>query len=243
VNCAALPGELVESELFGHAKGAFSSSAGARKGLFRTADGGTLFLDEIGDLPLPAQAKLLRVLETGEVRAVGEDRPTKVDVRVIAATNRDLDRMIIGGTFRADLFHRVATGRITLPPLRERIEDVPELARAFAGDETVFTTRAMEHLMLHGWPGNVRELKNVVSQARARVDARDSVRIDAEDLLIGGRTAQPDAGPATEEQRIRAALAEHGGNVSHAAKALGMRRAGLYEAFKLYGIDPGAFRR
>ncbi len=243
VNCAALPGELVESELFGHARGAFSSSAGARKGLFRAADGGTLFLDEIGDLPLPAQAKLLRVLETGEVRSVGEDHPAKVDVRVIAATNRDLDRMIVDGPFRADLFHRIASGRIALPPLRSRREDVPALARSFVGPELRFTARAMERLMLHGWPGNVRELKNVISAAAARVEARDSVRIDAEDVALGGRPAPVTGSPPTEEQRLRDALAEHGGNVSHVAKALGMRRPALYEAFKRLAIDPASYRR
>jgi len=243
VNCAALPGELVESELFGHARGAFSSSTGARKGLFRAADGGTLFLDEIGDLPLPAQAKLLRVLETGEVRSVGEDHPTRVDVRVIAATNRDLDRMIVDGPFRADLFHRIASGRIALPPLRARREDVPALARSFLAPEAGFTARAMERLMLHPFPGNVRELRNVVAAAAARAQARDAARIDSEDVSLGGRPPGSEAAAPSEEQRLRDALSEHGGNVSHVAKALGMRRPALYEAFKRLSIDPATYRR
>ncbi len=243
VNCAALPAELVESELFGHARGAFSSSAGARKGLFRAADGGSLFLDEIGDLPLGSQAKLLRVLETGEVRAVGEDQPVRVDVRVIAATNRDLERMIAEGQFRADLFHRIATGRVVLPPLRARREDVPLLARLFVRGDLTFTARAMERLMAHGWPGNVRELKNVIAAATARVDARGSVRVDAEDLLLDGRPAQTSEGAPTEERRVRDALSEHAGNVTHVARALGVRRAALYELFKRWDIDPAAYRR
>jgi DNA-binding NtrC family response regulator len=241
VNCAALPAELVESELFGHARGAFSSSAGARKGLFRAADGGSLFLDEIGDLPLASQAKLLRVLETGEVRAVGEDQPIRVDVRVIAATNRDLERMIAEGQFRADLFHRIATGRVVLPPLRARREDVPLLAQTFVRGDLSFTARAMDRLMAHGWPGNVRELKNVIAAAVARVDARGSARLDAEDLHLDGRAPSESAG--ADERRVRDALSEHAGNVTHVARALGMRRAALYELFKRLAIDPAAYRR
>ncbi|MCK6537480.1 MAG: sigma-54-dependent Fis family transcriptional regulator [Polyangiaceae bacterium] len=241
VNCAALPAELVESELFGHARGAFSSSAGARKGLFRAADGGSLFLDEIGDLPLASQAKLLRVLETGEVRAVGEDQPIRVDVRVIAATNRDLERMITEGQFRADLFHRIATGRVVLPPLRARREDVPLLAQTFVRGDLTFTARAMDRLMAHGWPGNVRELKNVIAAGVARVDARGSARIDAEDLHLDARAPSESAG--ADERRVRDALAEHAGNVTHVARALGVRRAALYELFKRLAIDPAAYRR
>ena len=243
INCAALPSELVESELFGHSRGAFSSSAGPRRGLFRAADGGTLFLDEIGDLPLAAQAKLLRVLETGEVRAVGEDQPTRVDVRVIAATNRDLDRMIEQGEFRADLFHRIATGRVSLPPLRARREDIAPLAQRFIRSEQCFTARAIEKLMLHGWPGNVRELRNVIAAATARVEARQSLRIDAEDVLIGSRGGTAAESPGSEEARLRDALTQHAGNVTHVASALGMRRATVYESFKRFGIDPATYRR
>jgi transcriptional regulator with GAF, ATPase, and Fis domain len=243
VNCAALPGELVESELFGHARGAFSSSDRARKGLFRAADGGTLLLDEIGDLPLAAQAKLLRVLETGEVRSVGDDHATRVDTRVLAATNRDLSRMSQVGSFRSDLFHRIASAHIELPPLRAHVEDVPLLAEHFAkSDGMGFTARGMELLMTHRWPGNVRELRNVVAAAVPRAGARGADRIDAEDVVFVDKRADA-ANDGDIEQRLLAALSAASGNVSRVARELGMRRPAVYELLRRMGVDPARYRK
>jgi transcriptional regulator with GAF, ATPase, and Fis domain len=267
VNCAALPEELVESELFGHARGAFSGSQRARDGLFRSAERGVLLLDEIGDLPLAAQAKLLRVLETGEVRAVGDDHGTRVDVRVVAATNRALDQMVLDCTFRADLLHRVASSRVKLPPLRSRREDIPTLcdhflALAGAASDLSFSAAAMERLVLHDFPGNVRELRNLVGSAIASVRARNATSIGRDDLpglaaisdvSDPADTAEPSdlqrtrrAGADTDEARqsvdLIDALRVHQGNVSHVAKALGLRRARVYELLHRFDIDPEKFR-
>jgi transcriptional regulator of acetoin/glycerol metabolism len=247
VNCAALPMELVESELFGHRKGAFSGSDHSRRGLFRSADGGTLLLDEIGDLPLDAQAKLLRVLETGEVRAVGEDRARPVDVRVVAATNRDLGAMMAVDHFREDLFHRVATVQIDLPPLRERPEDVPLLVGHFlVGSGVEMSVFAMERMIGHRWPGNVRELKNTLAGAIAAASSRESLEIqveDVDDLSEPVSVRRDDATDDRLKERIVAALESAGGNVSQAARDLGMRRARIYELLTALEIDPALFRR
>lgn len=173
VNCGALPENLIESELFGHKKGAFTGADSQREGLFEIASGGTIFLDEIGELPLSMQAKLLRVLESGEVRRVGDNEPFKVDVRVVCATHRDLELMVEQGEFREDLMFRINTFEIHLPALRERTSDLPQLAvhlfRRFRQDaitdEDLFSTEAMELLTSHVWPGNVRELANVIEHA------------------------------------------------------------------------------
>jgi transcriptional regulator with GAF, ATPase, and Fis domain len=175
VNCAAVPANLLESELFGHVKGAFTGAVENRKGHFVVADGGTLLLDEIGDMPLEMQAKLLRVLQEGEVRAVGSSRTTRVDVRVLAATHRDLSAMCRAGTFREDLYFRLNVVEIRLPPLRERRGDVPLLVRACAGrlaaelgrPTPTFTPQALERLDAWRWPGNVRELENELRRAIA----------------------------------------------------------------------------
>jgi transcriptional regulator of acetoin/glycerol metabolism len=247
VNCAALPMELVESELFGHRRGAFSGSDHSRRGLFRSADGGTLLLDEIGDLPLDAQAKLLRVLETGEVRAVGEDGARAVDVRVVAATNRDLGAMMAIDHFREDLFHRIATVQIELPPLRDRPEDVPLLVGHFLVDSGVqISVFAMERLIGHRWPGNVRELKNTLAGAIAAARSREVHEIQIEDVEelaepISQRRAE--LGDEEQKSRIVAALDATGGNVSQAARNLGMRRARIYELLTALEIDPAQFRR
>src|SRR5262249_18306033 len=170
INCGALPESLIESELFGHRKGSFTGADEHRVGLFEVADGGTLFLDEIGELPKPMQAKLLRVLESGEIRRVGENQSLTVDVRVVCATHRRLDEMVSQGDFRQDLMFRVNTFEIHLAPLRERVADVPQLAQHLlkrfrphlrSGD-TLFTPDAMEKLQNHDWPGNVRELANAI---------------------------------------------------------------------------------
>jgi MoxR-like ATPase len=242
VNCAAIPPELVESELFGHARGAFSGSDRARTGLFRTADGGTLLLDEIGELPGALQAKLLRVLETGEVRPVGEDRAVTVDVRVIAATNRSLDELASRGAFREDLLYRIAALRIAVPPLRDRLEDLPALALHFlAGSGVDIAPRAMEVLLRHRWPGNARQLRNLLAAAVATTRAAGRNVIGAGDvsaLLATASVGEQDDGRA----RILDALANSGGNVTQAARDLGVARSGLYETLRRLAVDPSAFR-
>src|SRR6476620_3545181 len=172
LNCAAVPAELIESELFGHEKGSFTGAANRHVGKFEQAAGGTLFLDEIGDMPLAMQAKLLRVLEQGEVERIGGDKPVKVNVRVVVATHRKLEEQVKQGNFRQDLFHRIFVFPIVLPPLRERPEDVPALAAHFAAlivkqnnwKEITFSPEALQALQAHSWPGNIRELRNVVER-------------------------------------------------------------------------------
>jgi DNA-binding NtrC family response regulator len=244
VNCAALAPELVESELFGHAKGAFSGSVAPRSGLFRAADGGTLLLDEIGELPLPFQAKLLRAIETGEVRSVGEDASRSVDVRVIAATNRNLDEMVSREAFRGDLLHRVAAMRIRLPSLENRSEDVPRLAAHFLdGSGVSLTAPALETLMLRAWPGNVRELRNCVRAAAnaARRAGRDAIL--SEDIASDAPAPSSAGSDEALRSRIVAALDASNGNVVRAAKEIGMARSGLYETLKRLRLSPAAFRR
>lgn len=254
VNCAAIPAELVESELFGHTRGAFSGSERVRQGLFRAAEAGTLFLDEIGDLPPAVQAKLLRVLEGGEVRPVGEDRPQRIDVRVVAATNLSLDELVAEGRFRADLLHRIAAWRIRVPPLRERLDDVPLLAEHFYPSQTTsFSVEAMERLMTASWPGNVRELRNVVRTAAARAVSAGSPRVLVEHLPpeLGPPAAQPaavevrvsDVEEAVLRARIETALALREGNVAQVARDLGFGRPWLYQTLRRFGIDPDSYRK
>ena len=178
INCGALPENLIESELFGHRKGSFTGADEHRVGLFEVANGGTLFLDEIGELPKAMQAKLLRFLESGEIRRVGENESFTVDVRVVCATHRHLDEMVAHGDFREDLMFRINTFEIHLPPLRERLDDIPQLARHLltrfrphlrASDE-LFTPEALDTLQQHAWPGNVRELANVIEHATILCD-------------------------------------------------------------------------
>jgi two-component system nitrogen regulation response regulator NtrX len=185
INCAAVPAELIESELFGHEKGSFTGAATRHAGKFEQAHRGTLFLDEIGDMPLTMQAKLLRVLEEGEVERVGGDRPIQVDVRVVVATHRNLEALVKQGAFRQDLFHRVYVFPVILPPLRERVEDIPALVEYFAKQVAEqngwkphsFDGAAIEELKAYQWPGNVRELRNVVERLmllseNGRIEAR-----------------------------------------------------------------------
>ncbi|HMR75533.1 MAG TPA: sigma 54-interacting transcriptional regulator [Polyangiaceae bacterium] len=247
LNCAAVPNELVDAELFGHTRGAFSGAVGTRAGLFRTADGGTLFLDEIGELPAAVQAKLLRVLETDEVRAVGEDRATKVNVRIVAATNRDVDDLVETGDFRGDLLHRVSGLRILLPALRDRIEDVPALSHHFLRDAGIaVSAHALERLMLHAFPGNVRELRNVVQaasevakrQSHAEVEPTDVATVMTASL---SRLGQPDA-EAELSMRVAQALTDSQGNVAKAGALLGMSRSVLYETLRRLKLDAKSFR-
>jgi DNA-binding NtrC family response regulator len=243
INCGALPESLIESELFGHRRGAFTGADEHRVGLFEVASGGTIFLDEIGELPKAMQAKLLRVLESGEIRRVGENEATLVDVRVVCATHRDIEQMVSDGDFREDLMFRVNTFEIHLPPLRDRREDIPDLAahllRRFRSNlkpgEPLFTEGAMQALQGHAWPGNVRELANVMERAAILCDA---LPIHAEHLPMNStaRQLRPTLKAVgmsltlreIEQQAIQDALDRHNGNKSKAAEELGVSLKTLY---------------
>jgi len=256
LNCAAFPETLLESELFGHVKGAFTGADRERKGLFAAADGGTLFLDEMGETAPSLQAKLLRALQEGEVRPVGGTRPRPVDVRVLAATNRDLEREIERGTFREDLFYRLAVFPLRMPSLRERIDDVVPLARHFlarhARRESLapcpLGREAEEILQVHAWPGNVRELENEIQRALALVEPGNTLRPEHFSERLGGARGAlrnvtgptgtlRDAMARVEAWYIRRALAEHGGRRTATARKLGVTREGLYKKMKRLGIE------
>ena len=244
INCGALPEQLIESELFGHCRGAFTGADKARQGLFEVADGGTLFLDEIGELPLAMQAKLLRVLETGDIRRLGDNHTTQVDVRIVCATHRDLEAMVAEGTFREDLMFRINTFEVHVPPLRNRTEDIATLAnhllRRFRVDlndddqSCNFTDEATEKLMTHAWPGNVRELANVIEHAAILCDR---LPIEADDLpaQFGRRKLRADlidGAPKTLRQLEAIAIADamkrHDGNKPAVAEELGVSLKTLY---------------
>jgi two-component system nitrogen regulation response regulator NtrX len=259
VNCAAVPSELIESELFGHEKGAFTGAAARHLGKFEQAHGGTLFLDEIGDMPAAMQAKLLRLLQEGELERIGGERPVVVNTRVIVATHRDLDTLVEKGSFREDLYHRVFVFPITLPPLRERPGDVPALAEYFAvlvADQNSWKPRgfepaALEELARYAWPGNVRELRNVVERLLLLTDGA----VDAESVrqvLTSRHTKGPSrTGSGTLASRVDAferevvlsELAAHGHRVAETARALGLERSHLYKKCEQLGIDLKAERK
>jgi two-component system nitrogen regulation response regulator NtrX len=249
VNCSAIPDELVESELFGHEKGAFTGATQSRRGRFEEADGGTLFLDEVADLSPRAQTKLLRVLEAGELTRVGGSRPIAIDVRVVAATNRDLAAAIASEVFREDLYFRLAVIPITVPPLRDRSEDVPLLVEHFAARlakemgrrSQTFAPEALERLRRYAFPGNVRELRNVVERL---IIMNPGVPIDAERVAaVLPRTESAAAEPRRlsevvrdfERRQIEAALAAEGGSMTRAAARLGLERSHLYKKMKQLG--------
>ncbi len=242
INCGALPENLIESELFGHCRGAFTGADSARTGLFEVAHGGTVFLDEIGELPLPIQAKLLRVLETGEIRRIGDNQVKRVDVRVVCATHRDLEAMVEEGTFREDLMFRINTFEITVPPLRERLVDLPELAtcllrrhrKDLPAGQPLIDDEAMAILKAYPWPGNVRELANVLEHATILCDR---FPIGAEHLPqhFGRRQLRKElraAAPMSlreiEMMAIEQALSRHDGNKPAAAEELGVSLKTLY---------------
>ncbi|MFZ5468519.1 MAG: sigma-54-dependent transcriptional regulator [Myxococcota bacterium] len=262
VNCGAIPPGLIESELFGHARGAFTDARTAKRGLFADADGGTLFLDEIGELPAPAQVKLLRFLQEGEIRPVGENRAEKVDVRVVAATLRDLGKAVERGEFREDLYYRLNVVQLHVPPLRERIEDVRVLARAFlsrfqrqlnAGVKG-FSPEAEALLSSYPWPGNVRELENAVERAVLLADGELIVPENLPEKVWAprgtssapARAADPQdlslkrAVRELEESFIRAALRRTKGNRTRAAELLEISHRALLYKIKDFGIDPDA---
>ncbi|MBK9516525.1 MAG: sigma-54-dependent Fis family transcriptional regulator [Anaeromyxobacter sp.] len=256
VNCGAIPGELLESELFGHVRGAFTDAVRAKKGLALEADGGTLFLDEIGELPLPLQVKLLRFLQEEEVRPVGDTRSVKVDVRVVAATARDLPESVRAGQFREDLYWRLAVVGVRLPPLRERPGDAAALAGHFLGRFAPlrpdlmglrFTAEALAALEAHRWPGNVRELLHAVERAVVLAEGPEIREEDLPDAVrapaAGG--AAPPAGDlsvkrgtrALEDRLIREALARTGGNRRRAAELLELSYRALLYKIKDYGVE------
>jgi DNA-binding NtrC family response regulator len=238
VNCGALPGELIEAELFGAEAGAYTGANKARSGRFETANGGTLFLDEIGNLPLPGQVKLLRVLETGQYEQLGSSRTRSTRVRVISATNSDLPAMIRDGSFREDLYYRLNVIEVAIPPLAERTDDILPLAMHFLGEGIELSDEARAALLSHSWPGNVRELRNSIE--RAKLLARNNI-VQAPDLnVVPLRSADP-AGAGREadsmtretiEERLRIA----GGNVSRAAHSLGLSRQALYRRMERFGM-------
>jgi DNA-binding NtrC family response regulator len=266
LNCAAVPAELLESELFGHARGAFTGATGDKKGLFEEAHGGSLFLDEVGDMRPSLQAKLTRALEERAVRRVGETRERAVDVRLIAATHRDLEAMVAAGTFREDLWYRLNVALVRLPPLRERKEDVPLLAHHFLRQQaerargrtfTGFTHAALEALVACEWPGNVRQLRSAVERA-AVVSAGgelDVADLPPEVLRLGLPEEGPDLAAGTWSEALErgraelgrryleAVLRRFGGQVAEAAAHAGVERESFYRLLRRHGVDPATFRR
>jgi DNA-binding NtrC family response regulator len=263
VNCAAIPPTLVESELFGHARGAFTGAAGARVGRFAQANGGTIFLDEIGEMELNVQAKLLRLIQEGELYPVGDEVPQKIDVRLLAATNRKLENEVAAGRFRADLFWRLNVIPVELPPLRQRMSDLPPLCQHFiqrANEKnrrtvTGIEAEAMKALRRHSWPGNIRELENLIERL---VIMRGSGLITFSDLPAALRAARetgataaipdlPDEGTdlramleQVEERMIAEALERTGGNKNRAAELLGLNRTTLVEKLRRKRVAPSA---
>jgi len=266
LNCAAVPAELIESELFGHEKGAFTGAAGRHIGKFEQAEGGTLFLDEIGDMPVAMQAKLLRVLEEGEVERVGGDKPIKVNVRVVVATHRNLEQLVEQNAFRRDLFHRIYVFPLALPPLRERAEDFADLVAHFARQvaaqngwrEKEFRAEAIAALERYAWPGNVRELRNVVERL---VLLAEGEKVSAEDVQLalpassGTGTAGGAPGnagsngtlavrtEAFEKEVLLAELRHHNFHMTNVARALGLERSHLYKKCQQLGIDLQTLRK
>ncbi len=262
VNCAAIPETLLEDELFGHVKGSFTDATRDREGLFAAADTGTLFLDEIGEMPLALQVKLLRVLQSQEFRRIGDDQDTKVDVRLITATNRDLEKAVDAGVFRQDLYYRINVFPLRLPPLRERKEDLPLLAhhfllkhRAKVGKRVEgFTPAAMTKLLSYDFPGNVRELENKVHHALVMAQGRF---IGSEDIPVGRLAVTPTATidltrrfrdlkkeviESFEREYTMEVLRAHNGNLAAASRQAGMDRKNLWALTKKYGIDLDDFR-
>ncbi|HEY3803914.1 MAG TPA: sigma-54 dependent transcriptional regulator [Kofleriaceae bacterium] len=254
-NCAAIPTELAEAQLFGHTKGAFTGAVSAHDGYFVQADGGTLFIDEIGELPLPLQAKLLRVLQEREVQPIGATQVKKIDVRVVAATHRDLAAEVKAGRFREDLYYRLNVIELFVPPLRERKADIPLLAREFArkyseryglGYVVQLSPELVVYLEQQAWPGNVRQLENTIARcialATTKIVGLESLQIP-QDSAEPGEASVPSAGPSFREQvdafernLITQTMRISGGNQSETARRLQLNRATLYDKLKKYGL-------
>jgi len=252
VNCSAIPEELIESELFGHERGAFTGATQSRRGRFEEAHHGTLFLDEIGDMSARAQTKLLRVLQENEITRVGGNRPIRVDVRVVAATNQDLEERVRSDRFREDLYFRLAVVPIHVPPLRERTEDVPLLVEHFAsrivkesgGKPRTFSACALDLLRRYSFPGNVRELGNIVERlwimtrgATIGAEQVQAILPRAEGTAAAGARLS-DAVREFERKEIEAALQSAGGSMTKAAQSLGLERSHLYKKMKRLGWKP-----
>jgi two-component system, NtrC family, response regulator HydG len=263
VNCAAIPEALLEDELFGHVRGAFTDASKDREGLFSAADGGTLFLDEIGEMAPPLQVKLLRVLQSQEFRRIGDDRDLRVDVRVLTATNRDLEKAVASGAFRQDLYYRINVFPLTLPPLRERREDIALLAHHFllkhrekVGKRTEgFSPPAMEKLLAYHWPGNVRELENKVHHALVLAQG-ETIQPEEVQLEIAPRSHTADLDVTRpfrelkrevvegfEKEYTRELLRRHAGNLAAAARQARIDRKNLWALVKKYRIDLDTYRR
>jgi two-component system NtrC family response regulator len=271
VNCGALPEHLVESELFGHRKGAFTGADEHRAGLFEVADGGTLFLDEVGELPKPLQSRLLRALESGEIRRVGDNQPITVDVRVVCATHRSLEEMVAAGDFREDLLFRINTFEIVVPPLRERLDDLPDLVQHFVRrarpqtppEATLVAADVLEAMTKHRWPGNVRELANVIEHALVLCDGLP-LTVEHLPARLGALRPRPavlpaPAAPALASQAVAASppkavslrelemqailqgLERNNGNKARTAEELGISLKTLYN--KLHQLQDGAVER
>ena len=263
VNCGAIPESLLEDELFGHVRGAFTDASKDREGLFAAADGGTIFLDEIGELPLSLQVKLLRVLQSQEFRRIGDDRDMRADVRVITATNRDLEKAVAAGAFREDLYYRIQVFPLRMLPLRERRDDIPLLAQHFllkhkgkVGKRVEgFAAAAIAKLMTYHWPGNVRELENKVHHALVLAGGD---QIQPEDIMLDLGSMRHDTGldvtrpfrelkrevvETFEREYARELLRKHQGNLAAAARMARIDRKNLWSLVKKYRIDLGAYRR
>ncbi len=244
INCAALPETLLESELFGHEKGAFTGAVAAKPGLFEVADGGTLFIDEIGEMPGSLQAKLLRVLEDGSMRRVGSLKERRVNVRLLAATNRTLAQEVRAGRFREDLYYRINVLSFELPPLRRRSGDIPLLVQRFLGSEWQIEPEAMRALEQYAWPGNVRQLMNVLERAKILANPPTISLVDLpEELVRAELTAGTGAGEAgddlaaIEKAHVVEILHREKGNKARAARALGINRRSLYRLLEKYQIE------
>jgi DNA-binding NtrC family response regulator len=256
INCGALPETLLESELFGHVRGAFTGAVGDRDGLFRAADGGTILLDEVGEITPALQVKLLRVLQTGEFIPVGDTRTQRADVRVIAATNRDLEGMVARGTFRQDLYYRLNVVPLTVPPLRDRPEDIETLVafflRRFGAPGLRIAEDAREALLRYGWPGNIRELENAIEHATVLGDGRQLLLADLPAAVQEWRRRASPPGPGepaanetledTEKRCLLAALEKTGGNRTRASRLLGITRRTLGYRLRKYGLEDAADR-
>lgn len=244
INCAALPETLLESELFGHEKGAFTGAISAKQGLFELADGGTLMIDEIGEMPGSVQAKLLRVLEDGSMRRVGSLKERRVDVRLLAATNRDMEADVKAGRFREDLYYRINVLSLHLSPLRKRRGDIPLLVERFVGSEWTIEPEAMKAMERYDWPGNVRQLMNAIERAKILADDKTIHEYDlpdevGRDAAVDGRSSvcSDDALASIERAHIIEVLHREQGNKSRAARALGINRRSLYRLIEKFEIS------
>ncbi len=258
VNAGSIPNTLFEAELFGVKKGAYTDARESREGLFQAADGGTLFLDEIGEVPLESQSKLLRVLDSGEVKVVGDSRSRKLNVRIVAATNQNLEEMVETQTFRKDLFYRLSNLWVNIPPLRERLEDIPALTEFFLSKMKFqkkippkISPEAFKWLLAQKWTGNIRELKNVLERA---VLLSNQTEIFPENLILPGGKQSPEVGglfrqakkrqmEVFEKEYLVTILKEFKGNVSKAALKAGMARRNFQSIVKKHGLNPAHFRR